>query len=382
MGSIDRFIRANSGLVWQTYYKLRRHLGMLEPPELVQWLTTYACNFRCEHCGTNAGEARPDELTTGEVKGLVDEIAEMGTNVFALTGGEPFMRPDLFEVLAHAQDKGLLFTITTNGSLVPQFEEQLREITPAAMMISVDGFGQTHNEFRRDIDSFRKCLDSMRLLEDIGIRTRAVSTTLNQQNVEQLETMFEHISRSGATYWRLQTIIPEGRAENKEWLFLTRDQWRYVIRFIMEKRRSFNIEMCEGFGFCGPYEERVRGSDFFCGAGWNTCIVLANGDVAGCPAFRDQWIEDNIRKHSFTWIWHNRFQRFRNLELDEECRECEYVSACRGGCWMLRRFGVHCFKEVWDENATDVKCSGVLKRSPEMPERKRTQKLTSSAREG
>jgi radical SAM protein with 4Fe4S-binding SPASM domain len=360
MGFIQRFFTANAGLVWETYYKLRRRLGMLEPPELVQWLTTHACNFKCEHCGTNAGEARPDELTTAEVKGLIDELADMGTDLFALTGGEPFMRPDLFDVLEHARSRGVRFTITTNGSLVPQFERQLREITPCAMMISVDGLGETHNEFRKESGSFAKCLDSMKILADIGIQTRAFSTTLNQQNVTQLEQMFQRISRSGATYWRLQTIVPEGRAENKDWLFLTKDQWRYVMRFIVEKRRYFDIEMCEGMGFCGPYERDVRANRFFCGSGWNTCIVLADGKVAGCPAFRDEWIEGSIREHSFAWLWHNKFQRFRNLELDEECRECEHVSACRGGCWMLRRFGLHCFKEVWDD-AASVQHSGLLK---------------------
>jgi radical SAM protein with 4Fe4S-binding SPASM domain len=172
--------------------------------------------------------------------------------------------------------------------------------------------------------------------------------------------MFERIVRSGATYWRLQSIIPEGRAENKEWLFLTKDQWRGVMRFIAEKRRLFDIEVCEGLGFCGPYDRSVRSSPFFCGSGWNTCIVLADGKVAGCPAFRDEWIEGSIREHSFAWLWHNRFQRFRDLELDEECRECEHVSVCRGGCWMLRRFGMHCFKEIWDD-AAKVKHSGVLK---------------------
>lgn len=79
---------------------------------------------------------------------------------------------------------------------------------------------------------------------------------------------------------------------------------------------------------------------------------MANGDVMGCPVFEDDkdLVEGNIKEMPFKEIWNTKFQRFRKLQLDETCEECDYLDDCRGGCWIMRLYDSHCFKDAWEKN--------------------------------
>ena len=89
----------------RNYYKKWRNRELV--PSYVQWISTYKCNFKCPHCGTAAGEALPDELTTKEIIGAIDELVELKCRIFSVTGGETILRKDAFEVLGYAKRKGL-----------------------------------------------------------------------------------------------------------------------------------------------------------------------------------------------------------------------------------------------------------------------------------
>ena len=87
-------------------------------PHSVVWEITFACNMRCLHCGTSAGKKRPDELTTDEALRLIDELAELGTDNIALSGGEPLLREDWLLLARRIKERGMNPLMVTNGMAV------------------------------------------------------------------------------------------------------------------------------------------------------------------------------------------------------------------------------------------------------------------------
>jgi radical SAM protein with 4Fe4S-binding SPASM domain len=348
-----RFLDRNWSKVCYTYYRLRQKAGLLPPPEDVQWLATSRCNLRCKHCGTDAGAAAPDELTTDEIKAVLDELADLGTVYLTLTGGEPLLRENLFEVLHHAAQLGIQYNIVTNATFVPKFEKEFRKLPPASVKVSIDGPPETHAYIRGDKDNFEACMYALTFFKTLGIETRVICTTLNQLNINEVEELFRYVRSSDATFWEFHRPISEGRAAaNSDWMFLADEQTKWLFDFILESQHLFPIFMGEGCGYAGSITRRLYdGRRFFCGAGWSTFTIMHDGRVAGCPAFEKEWTEGSLRDTSVSELWQNGFRRFREImrDLDPECRRCKYLSACHGGCWMHRRTGDHCLKEIWEK---------------------------------
>ena len=117
-------------------------------PQYVQWICTYKCNFKCPHCGTAAGTAREDELKTDEILKAVDSLSELGWKIFSVTGGEPLLRGDIFEVLSHAKKKGMAIGIVTNGYVTEEYAEQLRNVKLDSVLVSIDGYAANHEKIR------------------------------------------------------------------------------------------------------------------------------------------------------------------------------------------------------------------------------------------
>jgi len=344
------FLDRNWVSLWRTIHSLKQRAGFLNPPVDVQWLATRRCNLSCAHCGTDAGARDPDELTTEEIKKAIDELALLGTELFQLTGGEPLLREDLWDVLTHTASRGIDYALVTNGTFVRDFSAEFRRLPPVAVKVSVDGISSRHDELR-GAPNFDRCMEALEFFEKLGVGTRVLGTTVNQRNFPELDQMLPCVRASGANYWEFHLAVREGRAKtNEEWMHLDREQVEGLFRFIIENKRVINTFMGEGCGYLGRFTPILYNNRFFCGCGWNTFTIMPDGDVAGCPAFEKNWIEGNIRERPLTWLWKNGFKRFREeLELPEDCGKCEYLPACGGGCWMMRRTGDHCYKEIWEK---------------------------------
>jgi radical SAM protein with 4Fe4S-binding SPASM domain len=343
---------ANYGKIWTNIYKLKKSLSFLEAPTYVQLVITHKCNYCCEHCGTSAGQPLPNELSTQELMSLISEMGNMGVKYLSVTGGEPLLRKDLFQILHHAKQVGMKVGFVTHGGLVSEFKEKISQLKPYSMMVSIDGLKETHNKLRGDNANFDKSLNAMKFFAEIKVPRRSISTTVNKRNFEDLEELKKIIFSSGANHWRINIAIPEGRAKSKEWMHLSESQILKLFQFIKENKKKFKIEICEGAGYLGEWDSRLRDTPFYCGCGWNTCTIMADGTVMGCPVFEDKEMhsEGNIRDSSFKQIWENKFERFRKLKLPDDCNSCKHLNSCRGGCWMMRIFDAHCLKEVWENN--------------------------------
>ncbi len=114
------------------------------------WEITLACNLECKHCGSSAGTARKNELTTNECFKLCEDLAEIGCKEVSLMGGEPFVRDDWSEIAWCIKDLGMDLAFVTNGILVPKVIEKLTYLEPIVVGVSLDGIKKTHDYIRRE----------------------------------------------------------------------------------------------------------------------------------------------------------------------------------------------------------------------------------------
>ena len=322
---------------WEDVYYNRWRERKLEPT-YVQWICTYKCNFRCAHCGTAAGLAKEDELKTDEIMKAIDSLGELGCKIFSVTGGEPLLREDIFDVLKYAKGKGMAIGIVTNGYVTEEYLPQLKDVKLDSVLVSIDGYRENHEKIRGTKDSYQRCLRSLDIYRDLKVRVRGVSSIMLDENVDDMPKIIDDVWKRGITNQRVQPLVPEGRARGTK---NNPESVKKVLRIIHNAReQGINIDMSEGFGYLGEIDERTRSFDFFCGCGWSTFTIMHNGNVMGCPALDyPELSEGNIREKDLKRIWWSGFDKFRKdlySDLPQKCKECEYIKTCRGGCWLFR----------------------------------------------
>lgn len=330
------------------------------------WETTHACNLRCRHCGSDCAGPMEGELSTEEIKGIFKSIAgdyDAKDVMVAVTGGEPFLRKDLFEVMGYASSLGFPWGVVTNGALVDEdIIEKCRKAGMKTVTVSVDGMNETHDFIRNSKGSFDKAIEALRKFKASGyFQVVQATTCVSQYNVHELPALYELFKDMGLDEWRLLTVNPIGRAKDDSKFQLRPPQLRSVLSFIMERRKHKGLRTTfEEEGFLGvEYEGKVRDGLFYCPAGVNVASVLADGSIAACPNLSREYIQGNVRKDRFKDIWENGYRVFRNLEWKRRgmCADCMWWSFCKGNSlhlWDLEAGKpVICHVQVLDSTANN-----------------------------
>lgn len=159
------------------------------------WEFTLKCNLRCTHCGSSAGMARPDELSTSECYGLCEQLAALGCSDVALMGGEPFLRDDCLSVGKCIKDLGMNLNFVSNGLLVPEKMEGISRLEPRVVGISLDGMKESHESIRGK-GTWEKALDAVDCLRGQGIQTTVI-TTASKINFRDLPAMKDLLRPKG-----------------------------------------------------------------------------------------------------------------------------------------------------------------------------------------
>lgn len=324
---------------------------MLEPPRpaYVVWELTLRCDQHCAHCGSRAGTARPDELSTSEALDVVRQLAAMRTLEVTLIGGEAYLHPGFLEVIAALKAAGIRPTMTTGGRAVT--EALARSAAKAglyAASVSLDGVGATH-DLVRSPGSFARGVAALDRFKAAGIRT-ACNTTINRLNAPELEAIYELLKAHGVGGWQLQLLVPSGRAADRPDLLLQPwDLLDIVPRVARLKERAFQdgftLMPADGLGYFGPEETLLRsvhrgGRDYFhgCTAGKFSLGIESDGAVKGCLSLQTAgWVGGRVREKPLQAIWDEapelRFARGRTVDdLWGFCRSCEFAEECLGGC--------------------------------------------------
>ena len=330
----------------------RRISGKAQPlPYFVAWDSTRRCNLRCTHCGAST-EKYGKELDTNEIKKVIDELSIVKNCTFGATGGEPFLREDLLEVMKFAKSKGMRTGIASNGMLIDHNKAlEIKRADVNYIQISIDGPEEIHNNIRKNNESFSKAIGAIKELIAVGIPEVRVATTVTKENIKHLYSIKKILIDLNVETWRLVTIMPIGRADNPKNFLLSGNEMRKVFKIVSKNRSPLNIYIGESLPYLGDYEEKIRHTPLKCPVGIFAFCIGVNGNVRGCPEQPDtsEFIEGNIRESSVIDIWNRGFTKYRKRQndfIDSKCANCSKFKFCFGGCWVMRIKNMNCIYKI------------------------------------
>ena len=341
---------------------------------------TQKCNAACDHCGSRCDIHSEEILSAEEIVDVFRDIKDsFGTGTMInITGGEPLMRKDLFDIMEQAHSMGFDWGMVTNGTLInDSVIEDMKRTGMKTITVSIDGVGETHESLRHLPGSYERILQHLKKLKDADfLDCLQVTFTSNRRNYKELPKLYEDLSEIGIDGIRTSCIDPIGRAGEHPELMMGRQELQYVLDFMKEqnsKTGSLPIE----WGCCHYLGDRVQNRKFLCFAGIYAASILYNGDIFVCPNVerRPELIQGNIRKNRFSKVWKEGYRQFRERKIPHTCRNCRYVTECRGDSQHTYDFDLHrpkfCYREIFD---TETKAyEAYLKQK--FPKLKRTEVL-------
>ena len=325
---------------------------------------TSRCNARCEHCGSRCdnkeqGKEIPKEALMKTLKEIADCYNPKDIPLW-VTGGEPLIRKDLFEIIDFATSLGFSWGITSNGMLIDEkMVKKLDESHLKTVSISIDGLKETHEKFRKVPNCYEKILKGIDMMQKSKvIEIVQVTTVVTRHNFKELEDLYNLLLEHNVKYWRVINCEPIGRAKDQEDILLTKSQYKKLFKFIQEKQKEGKMkDVTYGCAhFLGPkLELKVRDFYFSCITGYHVASILSNGDIFACPNIprRPELIQGNILKDSFVNVWETKFKEFRNeyRTSNEECKKCKHWNHCRGGSFHSWDFDEQrqqiCLKDIF-----------------------------------
>jgi AdoMet-dependent heme synthase len=320
-------------------------------PRLVAWEVTRACNLACVHCRASAmTEPDPSELTTVEGIRLIDQIADMGSGIILiLTGGEPLMRPDVFDLARHGTERGLRVVMAPNGTLItPETARRMRESGIQRISVSIDGAtARDHDRFRGVDGAYERLMNGLKNARDAGVEFQ-VNTTVTRQNLSQLERIQNTVVDLGAVAHHIFLLVPTGRGKNLAGEVISAREYEDVLGWFYDRSSQVPIQLK---ATCAPHYHRILrqraraegkkvdvqtfGLDAVskgCLGGQGFVFVSHSGQVQPC-GYLDLDC-GQVRQKEFGEIYRSSpvFLDFRDQDRYKgKCGVCEYWKVC-GGC--------------------------------------------------
>ena len=301
---------------------------------------TLRCNERCIHCGSRCGDVRDTELTAEQYKAFLEKIKrDFGTSGIQLciTGGEPLLRKDFFEIMGHAHSLGFRWGMTSNGTLIDdETAARLEECGMGTVSISLDGMKETHDKFRQTPGGWEAAVRGINaLIRRDAFRAVQVTTVVHKGSIRELDELYGYLCGVDIDSWRLVTVEPIGRALDAG-ISLDPDDYRRVLEFIREKRMKGMPVLYGCTHYLGlDYEREVRDWYFLCNAGIYVAGIRTNGDIGACLdiEMRPELLEGNILTDDFTQVWKNGFKPYREdlWKKSGKCSACGEREFCGGG---------------------------------------------------
>lgn len=309
--------------------------------------TTRECNLHCEHCYSDAGSPRENELSFAEIRSLIDQLAQIGVLSLTLTGGEPLLHPRLFDIMKYARKKRLSLLLFTNGTLIiPQIAQKLYQLHVYRAAVSIDGpDAGIHDQIRGVEGAFQKALRAIILLKNFEIPTQ-VNICLSRTNYAKFKEILFLMKHLGVTQFQVHPVTftgrggpvqnTEGRAGRGEQgnqgtkdFCITPVEYLKALRLLHDfKVKELNMEERREISYS------LR--DINCGIGKQSVTVKSDGTVVPCPLFGEDASLGNIREHSLLDIWNDSplLNTLRSMNVFEThpCKDCQFSGICKGGC--------------------------------------------------
>jgi AdoMet-dependent heme synthase len=336
-----------------------------ERPFTVAWELTRSCALACLHCRAEAQPKRhPDELTTNEAMGIIDELAELAPPVLVLTGGDPMMRRDLFDIAGYAVSRGLRVSVspTTTALTTRERLARLRDIGVSMVHVSLDGAtAETHDAFRGFSGAFARAISILADLKDLGVGVQ-VGTTVTRRNVAELPEIADLMAEWGVRMWNLFFLVPTGRGKADDMVDArtAEETWEWMCE--LSERAPFSVRTTAAPQFRRTMLLRARQSAGgqalrLTGAGYQLREAPAGVQTRGvndgkgfmfidhvgnvCPSGFLPLSAGNVRTASLAALYRDS-EMFRTLRdpsaLAGRCGRCPYADLCGGS--RARAYGL------------------------------------------
>lgn len=323
---------------------------------MVAWEITGSCNLRCLHCRASATDKPfPGELTTKEAYNLIDDIAAFAKPVIILTGGEPLLRQDVFEIAKYGTDKGLTMTLGTNGTLVtPEMAQKIKMSGIKRVAVSLESAEpKKHDVFRNVEGAYAASLEGIKNLREAGVPFQ-IDPTITARNVGEINEIVDKAIELGAVAVHIFLLVPTGRGEELKDEEIPPEEYERVLEWFWEKQQEVPVYLK---ATCAPHYHRIvrqksaeagikppttemrpgqthsleamtRG----CLGGISFMFIGHTGNVQTCGYLEVK--AGNIKETPVEKIWRESpyFKALRDYDnLKGKCGICEYKQVC-GGC--------------------------------------------------
>lgn len=342
-------------------------------PLIVQWCVVSNCNLRCKHCYYKENAIRYDsteDLSTQESLKLIDSFDELNVYHVKVTGGEPFLRKDIFEILKKLKSKNIILYIQTNGTLIN--EKMAKELSTILVpnvdivQISLDGYNKETHEKSRGKGSFASAIQGVNnlVVNNITTYVNCTATSLNILEIPNLYKMTQKLKVKNFTVSEFKAC-----AESQDYLVPSFEVKLKIMNELLDmQHKTTNLELSaiklyefinNNIGvknmaeFVDSYKIDYTGKNIACQK-HDRLSITGNGNVYLCDATAiDEFCLGNVKESLLNRIWEN---RYNNIFFQEKiydnfpCKNCKYFLFCKGGCPM------EAYKKYKTINAPDRNC--------------------------
>jgi len=327
------------------------------PGPVVIWNLIRRCNLTCKHCySISADRDFPGELSTDEVFHVMDDLRAFGVPVLILSGGEPLLRSDIFDISRRARDMGFYVGLSTNGTLIDDTNiKQIADIGYNYVGISIDGIRETHDRFRRRAGAFDASMNALRLCRDAGIKV-GLRFTMTQDNAAELPQLLQLLDEERIDKFYLSHLNYAGRGNINRKHDVVLNTTRWALDLLFEKcwdytQRGIDKEFVTGNNDAdGVYllfwvrkhfpalENHMRARLAQWG-GNSSGVNIANIDNVGNvhpDTFWWHYTIGNVRERPFPEIWTDTSDplmaglKANPRRIEGRCGQCTYFDICGG----------------------------------------------------
>jgi len=324
---------------------------------VVVWNVTRRCNLHCAHCYSDSLDREYEgELSTAEARGVIEDLAAFGAPVILFSGGEPLLRPDLFELIGYAQEQGIRAVLSTNGTLITgELAREMEGLGLSYVGVSLDGPEKVHDKFRGKKGAFQECLRGIRHCLEAGLRV-GLRITLTQYNAEHVDYFFDLVEEEGIPRMCFYHLAYAGRGGRIVKSDLSHGETRRAVDRIFERtmdlhRRGLTKDILTVDNHSdGVYlylrmrqEQPERAAEVYQLLRWNggNQSGVAVGDIdnlGNVHADQFSWHYNfgNVRQRPFSQIWMDtsdpvmRMLKDRSGQIKGKCSRCPYFEICNG----------------------------------------------------
>lgn len=337
------------------HYGLRKDIpysdGIIPaPPKKLTIEIIKKCFNKCVFCSAYVSEEDAEKvLTLKDAKSIIDQFVRLGGKELNISGGEPLLHPNWFEIANYAKSKGLAVKLFSCGifSEKPASHDEISSIIEKISKVGFSSIEMTlhapnstmHDEITGMKGSFRTTFHFIKRLSPITNNVE-INFVPMQINSDELEEVVDLVVSLGISRVNILRFIPQGRGlVNKDWLSLKIDQSARLIKAAsqLSKREDICVSLGHPSDFIFLLDELHKPDS--CSAGKEQCMIQINGDVIPCPAFGDmpEWVAGNVFNHNLDSIWKEspvfvRLREFDYRRMQGDCKFCSYLELCQGRC--------------------------------------------------